>query len=179
MNISTSKRLDKIEEIKHSIRTAIETKGIEVLSTDKFETYSDKILEISGGGSGYLDVDFENPDYEYLNEGWVAEESTKSCSPNIDMGTYLIVITWSYTTSSNPISTISSVKVNNKSIKYDYARTTSSSGSRYGEACSVIGQALLTGNSDTVSITATYLDNMYFRLYKINNYVQEAEEVSF
>ena len=47
-----SDKLNYLAQTKEAIMNAIIAKGVEVLSSDTFRSYADKIAQITGGGSG-------------------------------------------------------------------------------------------------------------------------------
>lgn len=60
--MSIANKLNKLEETKAAIKTAITNKGVEVSDSDTFASYADKINSIPTGGS---DLGFEDIGYSY------------------------------------------------------------------------------------------------------------------
>ena len=71
---TTADKLNKLEETKAAIKTAITNKGVEVSDSDTFASYADKINSIPTGGGG--DLDFSQLGYsytpEYIQKGYEA-----------------------------------------------------------------------------------------------------------
>ena len=77
MSIATE--IQRIQQAKTDIKTAIEAKGVTVADTDKIDTYASKVDEIAVGGGddhyntfwdGYIPTESINGDYLFAGVGW-------------------------------------------------------------------------------------------------------------
>lgn len=83
MNISTSKKLDTLEQVKSNIKNAIEEKGVEITDDTTFIEYAEKISEIQGGGEK-IPLPFNNQ-YKFICGSSYVGSSSGSCSKsNLD-----------------------------------------------------------------------------------------------